>query len=227
MILNIETSSSLCSISVSEKTSMVYHDAYEGFSHAESLAPMVEKCFKQINKKDLKAIAISKGPGSYTGLRIGTSFAKGLAFALQIPIVSVNTLKLIALDFLSSHELNSKDQIISMIDARRDEVYMQLFDHELSTLCSPTSKILDDSCLFEPSALGAQIYIVGSGAEKAQHLLAPQKSILNFHTKCTAKAENMAMIAHQKLIAQDFESTAYFEPFYLKPVYINNGKAKS
>ena len=140
LILNLETSTQICSVSLSEDGNVIgWKEDSEGRNHAKLLTVFIEDLLKEkgLNPEDLDAIAVSKGPGSYTGLRIGVSAAKGMAYALSIPLISVNTLKMLASGYLQNHqELRSQQNILvcPMIDARRMEVYSAIYDTSLSEI---------------------------------------------------------------------------------------------
>jgi tRNA threonylcarbamoyladenosine biosynthesis protein TsaB len=163
----------------------------------------------------LKAIAVSKGPGSYTGLRIGVSAAKGLSFALNIPLISIDTL--LALAMQVSIE---KGLIIPMIDARRMEVYSAIFDNNFNQVRDVEAQILDENSF---SNLDQEIYIIGDSSEKAKTIFT-NKNITFLDKIQFPSAKQMSSLSFEKFQNNDFEDVAYFEPFYLKDFLIATSK---
>lgn len=214
-ILNIETSTKNCSVSLanSGKVVSVKEFAEEGFSHAEKLHVFIEEVLKetQTSFQELKAVAVSKGPGSYTGLRIGVSAAKGICYALNIPLISVDTLEILARQVKIE-----KGIIIPMLDARRMEVYSAAFDKEYNKIMEVQAEVLtqDSYAEFEEN-----IYFIGDCQEKCKTILKKP----NFHFVSNIifpSANEMSILSHKKFINQEFEDVAYFEPFYLKDFMI-------
>ena len=214
-ILCIETSTTNCSVAISkdgEQLSLVEHDS-KNYSHAEQLHIFIEKALQkaELKKSQLNAIAVSKGPGSYTGLRIGLSSAKGLCYGLGIPLISISTLKSLA----SQIDTTINDGlIIPMIDARRMEVYTQVFDSKLNELTKIEAKILDKGSFNEFLNSSKTIHFVGNGVEKFENIL-PKNTNYSFSYN-NPSAKDMIALAFDKYINQSFEDVAYFEPFYLK-----------
>ncbi|WP_026754617.1 tRNA (adenosine(37)-N6)-threonylcarbamoyltransferase complex dimerization subunit type 1 TsaB [Sediminibacter sp. Hel_I_10] len=211
-ILNLETATTNCSVSLSYKgeTLILKEDNSANYSHAESLHVFITDVLKEagIDKSKLDAISISKGPGSYTGLRIGVSAAKGLCFALDIPLISVSTLKSLA------SQLNiEKGCIIPMLDARRMEVYSAIFDADLKVLRNIEAQILDASSFQEVLSKGP-VYFIGNGVEKTKTLISHDNAF--FIDDKLPSAQQMSIIGYEKFKINDFEDVAYFEPFYLK-----------
>jgi len=218
IILNIETSANSCSICISENTKILFSEVKEGFSHAEMLAPMVKRALEE-TKISLDALAVSMGPGSYTGLRIGTSFAKGLCFSLNIPLIAISTLKILAKK--GANKNTTIDTLIPMIDARRDEVYLQSFTSDLAEINKSTNLILEAGS--SKHLIKDNTLIIGSGSVKAQKILSPSQK-LNFIHEIEASANDMPFFSHDKFAKNEFEDLAYFEPFYLKPFYTTQKK---
>lgn len=211
-ILNIETATTNCSVSLSKegKTIVLKEDNSKNYSHAESLHVFIDAVLKEagITPKDLDAIAISKGPGSYTGLRIGVSAAKGLCFALNKPLISVSTLQALA------HQVVCNDGvIIAMLDARRLEVYAAIFNSNFEEVKEAEAQILDYNAFAEQLNAG-NVYFIGSGVEKTKALITHSNAI--FIEDKYPSAKQMSLLAYNKFKMNDFEDVAYFEPYYLK-----------
>lgn len=210
-ILNIETSTKNCSVSIAQngKNIAIKEMANEGYSHAELLHVFIEKMLEEngLKTKDLHAIAVSQGPGSYTGLRIGVSAAKGLCFAVDIPLIAVETLTVLA------HQVHVENGlIIPMIDARRMEVYSAVFNSKLEKTRGVEAQILDETTF---SALNETIYILGDCQEKIKTVLTDKKFVF-LEDNVFPSAKEMAALSFQKYKNNDFVDVAYFEPYYLK-----------
>lgn len=211
VILSLETATRNCSVGLSDngQTIALNEFAGEGYGHAEKLHLFIQQVFDKagLSFKDLDAVAVSRGPGSYTGLRIGVSAAKGLCLALDKPLISVNTLQILA-----SHAKGVSGTIIPMIDARRMEVYCAAFDAQLNPLSAVEAKILDSGSFAE---LPGPLFFTGDSSEKAKTVLAESR----FHFLDDAvfpSASHMGSLANDKFLKGDFEDLAYFEPYYLK-----------
>ena len=214
-ILNIETATKNCSVSLAKngETILCKEIAEQGYSHAEKLHVFIEDILKEtgISVQDLKAIAVSKGPGSYTGLRIGVSTAKGLCYALGIPLISVDTLQVLA-----QQVVIEKGLIVPMIDARRMEVYSAVFDNKHAKKMEVQAEILTENSYTE---ITEPIYFVGDCQEKCQTVLT--KNNFTFLPEIIFPSANeMSSLSYEKFSATDFEDVAYFEPFYLKDFLI-------
>lgn len=191
---------------------MALKELNEGsFSHAEKLHLFIEEVVSEsgVHLTDLQAVAVSKGPGSYTGLRIGVSAAKGLCFALDIPLISVATLKSLALQ--ASPE--DGGLIVPMLDARRMEVYSAVFDFKYQQRRETLAEIIDSSS-FSGILDKHPVYFMGDGAEKCKGLIKHKNA--RFLTEKFPSAREMAILSAQKFQDKDFEDLAYFEPYYLK-----------
>lgn len=211
-ILNIETSTTNCSVSLSNKgeTLVLKEDYGNGYSHAEKLHVYIEAVLKEANitSSQLEAIAVSKGPGSYTGLRIGVSAAKGLAYALNIPLISISTLEALA------HQVSADSGcIVPMLDARRLEVYSAIFDKDYNVVRAIEAQILNESA-FEKELASGKVYFVGDGVEKTKTLLNSPNAI--FIENKLPSADQMSALSFNKYKKSDIEDVAYFEPYYLK-----------
>ena len=210
-ILNLETATKNCSVSISQdgKTILCKEMAEAGYSHAEKLHVFIEESLKEskLSFNDLSAIAVSQGPGSYTGLRIGVSAAKGLCFALNLPLISVDTLQVLA-----SQLSITEGVIIPMIDARRMEVYSAIFTSKFDKIREVQAEILTENS-FE--GFSETIHFVGDCAEKAKTVLTNANFI--FHEEIIYPSANeMGVLSYQKFQQNEFEDVAYFEPYYLK-----------
>ncbi|WP_034888557.1 tRNA (adenosine(37)-N6)-threonylcarbamoyltransferase complex dimerization subunit type 1 TsaB [Gillisia sp. Hel_I_29] len=214
-ILCIETASTNCSVAlgVNGKVVAVKEDYDQGYSHAERLHLFINDILKDNNLElsNLDAIAISKGPGSYTGLRIGVSAAKGLCFSLNIPLISVPTLTALAYQV---NTLETKGEfVIPMLDARRMEVYTAVFDASGKQLEDTSAKILDDTSYSEYLEKG-KVYFIGSGVDKFKAICQHENAL--FIDNKMPSAKEMVAIASAKNKISDHEDVAYFEPYYLK-----------
>jgi tRNA threonylcarbamoyladenosine biosynthesis protein TsaB len=210
-ILNIETATKNCSVALAKngETILCKEMAEQGFSHAEKLHLFIEEIIQEagITFSDLSAVAVSQGPGSYTGLRIGVSAAKGLCYALEIPLISVDTLTVLANQLQIENGI-----IIPMIDARRMEVYSAIFNAKKELIREVQAEILTDSSF---SDIEDAVYFVGDSNEKAKTILS--KSNFNFvDTIYYPSAKEMSAISYKKFLNNSFEDVAYFEPYYLK-----------
>lgn len=207
----------MCSVALSAGGQLLaLKELNERNIHASQITLFIDEVMQNAGKSytDLDAVAISKGPGSYTGLRIGVSTAKGLCFALGIPLVSVNTLEAMASGFIQKYpDTNSKALLCPMIDARRMEVYTAIFDVELNAVEPVTAKIIDELSYQEYLNQNKMLFF-GDGAAKSQALYSNNSNyrFIEFENS----AAHLSAIALQKLETGDIEDMAYFEPFYLK-----------
>ncbi|MDI6032074.1 tRNA (adenosine(37)-N6)-threonylcarbamoyltransferase complex dimerization subunit type 1 TsaB [Flavobacterium sp. LB2P84] len=218
-ILNIETATKNCSVALAKggKTIVCKEIAEEGYSHAERLHVFIEAIIKEagITLNDLSAIAVSQGPGSYTGLRIGVSAAKGLCYALDIPLIAVDTLQALA-----SQVTISSGLIIPMIDARRMEVYSAVFAPNLERKREVLAEIITENS-FED--LQETLYFVGDCAEKCKSVLTKENYIF-LDEIVYPSAKEMSAISFEKFKKSDIVDVAYFEPYYLKDFMITVSK---
>ncbi|WP_053992967.1 tRNA (adenosine(37)-N6)-threonylcarbamoyltransferase complex dimerization subunit type 1 TsaB [Mangrovimonas sp. TPBH4] len=212
LILSIETTTTNCSVAISKegKTVVLKEDNGAGYSHAESLHVFIDEVIKsaEITSSQLDAIAISKGPGSYTGLRIGVSAAKGLCFSLDKPLISVSTL-----EALSRQVQTDEGMIVPMLDARRLEVYSAILDKDHQVVREVQAEILNADSYAEYLEKGP-VYFVGNGVAKTKELISHPNAV--FVEGKLPSAKEMGALAHDKLKKNDIEDVAYFEPFYLK-----------
>ena len=211
-ILCIETATTNCSVALSVNGSVIalVEDNSKEFSHAERLHVFIGQVLTEagVDRSDLDAIAVSKGPGSYTGLRIGVSAAKGLCYALDIPLISIATLKSLAL------QANAADgKVVSMLDARRMEVYSSVFSSEGKEVRETRAEILSANS-FSEFLEKSTVFFIGSGVEKFETLCANKNAI--FVKDRLPSAKEMCALADIKYKKSDIENVAYFEPYYLK-----------
>lgn len=219
IILNLETATTNCSVALAVDGEVVAlrEENNKQFSHAEKLHVFIEEVLGEakFDKRVLDAVAVSKGPGSYTGLRIGVSSAKGLCFALDIPLISTLTLEVLA------QQAERRDcYIIPLIDARRMEVYSAVFDGEKNQLRQTEAEIIDESS-FSDYLSEKKTLFLGDGAAKFKAVCTHQNA--EFLTDKFPSAKDMAFLAEAKFTLGDTEDIAYFEPFYLKE-FISGGK---
>lgn len=211
-ILHIDSTTKVCSIALSKEDKLVQlvEIDSDGLAHSEKLHLFIEDCLNkaQIQPSDLSAIAVSKGPGSYTGLRIGVSAAKGLCYGLEIPLIAIETLTAMAHSVAINVE--SEAVLIPMIDARRIEVFCSIHQSN-KTVKKVHSRILDEEPYDEISA--EKVYYFGDGAEKAQEYLNTNWTYLS---EPKTSAQNLIPLAWDKFQNKDFEDVAYFEPSYHK-----------
>jgi tRNA threonylcarbamoyladenosine biosynthesis protein TsaB len=212
LVLNIETATTNCSVSLSKdgETLVLKEDNSAGYSHAETLHVFIDAVFKtaDINPIDIDAVAVSKGPGSYTGLRIGVSSVKGLCFALNKPLIAVSTLESLA------HQVNIEEgYIIPMLDARRMEVYSAIYNSDFKLHRTIEAEILTEASYAE-LLKDNKVYFIGNGVEKTKSLI--QHSNAVFIEGKLPSANEMSKLAELKHQKSDTEDVAYFEPYYLK-----------
>ena len=215
LILNLETATKNCSVSLSNegKTMVCKEIAEQNFSHAEKLHLFIAEVLAENNLvfSDLSAVAVSQGPGSYTGLRIGVSSAKGLCYALNIPLIAVDTLQLLAKQIQIE-----KGIILPMIDARRMEVFTAFYDKNFNQIRNVQAEIIDENSYAEIDEI---LHLVGDGTEKFKTTLTNDKFV--FHSNVIyPSAKEMSALSYEKFQNHDFVDVAYFEPFYLKDFLI-------
>ncbi len=222
LILNLETATTNCSVSVAKDGNVLVLKEHNtpNYSHSEQLHVFIQEALAEISLvlNDLDAIAISKGPGSYTGLRIGVSAAKGLCFALDVPLIALPTLKSMA----QQAKGLETDYIIPLLDARRMEVYSAVFDNNLTDIRETRAEIIEAGSFQEYIEKG-KVLLLGSGAEKCKELLTGKN--VSFDSSMVPSAKKMGPLSFEKYREKDFEDVAYFEPFYLKD-FILQGKKK-
>lgn len=212
--INIETSTDICSVSLSSNEGMIDKRENQSRNHASTTALYVEELLKANNLtvKDLAGVAVSKGPGSYTGLRIGTSTAKGMAYQAGIKLLAIDTLQAMALE-ASKHIDDPEAIICATIDAGRNEVYSELFDMKNQPVRSCQAEIITEESYAEILAKG-KMFFVGNGATKMSKIIINQNAV--FMPEIITSAEYMAPLTAKAYADGDFADVAYFDPFYLK-----------
>ncbi|MCH5221675.1 MAG: tRNA (adenosine(37)-N6)-threonylcarbamoyltransferase complex dimerization subunit type 1 TsaB [Muribaculaceae bacterium] len=229
VILNIETSGATCSAALTAEGMVVTHrEEFNSRNHASMLSAFIKDCLDYAADHNIKpeAIAVSMGPGSYTGLRIGLSEAKGLAYALDIPLIGINTLELLATRVMFSSDDVAPDSIfVPMIDARRMEVYTAAYDFALESIMPPTPLIIDDNAYAEIKNLHRPILYFGSGAEKARTFF-DDVAEAKFVPEVDPLAVDMIALAERDFALRRFIDTAYSTPFYLKDFQATQPKNK-
>lgn len=227
LILNIETSTNVCSAAISRNGEVIdLLENFEGQSHASLLTVFIEKLFKQnsLQFSDLDAVSISEGPGSYTGLRIGVSVAKGICYAQNKPLIAINTLKAMAMMAKETiSDISQNALFCPMIDARRMEVYSALFDTDLNNYRKTIAEVIEENA-YQEELINKPIYFFGDGANKCTDKIIHKNAIFNKDIYPSAKyMARLSQIAFEK---NDFKDVAYFEPFYLKDFVATTPKKK-
>ena len=216
-ILNIETSTDVCSVAVSDNGQVVFNkEDHSGPNHAVKLGVYVDEALSFIDAHGipLEAVAVSCGPGSYTGLRIGVSMAKGICYGRDVKLISIPTLELMAVPvLLGEHPAEEDALIVPMLDARRMEVYAKVMDRALKEVRSIQADIVDAETYKEYLDRGT-VYFFGNGAEKCMEVINHPNARLVKGIEPLAK--NMAPLAEKRFVEGKFEDVAYFVPFYLK-----------
>lgn len=226
-ILNIETSGKVCSVALTKDGCLEYQlDNKEGMRHADLLAPYVEKCMEELHRKEekLDAVAVSIGPGSYTGLRIGLSLAKGLAFSLGVPLIGVDTLKVIAVKAMfRSMDWQGDEILVPMIDARRMEVFTAPYDFALNPLETQGPRIITPDS-FADLLKERKVYFMGDGAEKVKGVIEHPNAF--WIDGLYPMAKDMLALSEKALREGDFIDIAYSTPNYLKEYQTTTPKRK-
>ena len=213
-ILSIETSTSICSVAIHEQGELLaLAEIKEPGAHAEKLLLLVDEVFEKagLSFGDLDAVAVSQGPGSYTGLRIGVSTAKGIAYALEIPLIGINTLQAMA----ASQPVAPGDYVVAVLDARRKDVYTQTFGDSLQELSSIEAVVLEEG-VFGSILEKGRVYFVGDGVEKVKEEVKSANALFVADWAISLSAKNMGVLASEKHARQEWEDLAYFVPNYLK-----------
>ena len=224
-LLHIETSTKVCSVALSEDGALLFHkEDMEGPSHAVSCGVFVEEAlsFAESHAIPLDGVAVSEGPGSYTGLRIGVSMAKGVCYGRDVPLIAIPTLKVLCVPILLYHEEIPDDALlVPMIDARRMEVYAAVYD-----------RALKEKRAVQPDVVNAETYLpwleqgpvcfFGNGAAKCKDVITHPNAL--FIDGINPLAKYMLPLAEQAMARQEFQDVAYFEPFYLKEFIATKAK---
>ena len=224
IILNLETATTNCSVSLAENGTTIAikeHDT-PNYSHSEQLHLFIQEVLDKasLGFSDLDAIAVSKGPGSYTGLRIGVSAAKGLCFSLDIPLISIPTLESMA----CQAKTKEVDYIIPLLDARRMEVYAKVFNAKLKEVRETRAEIIDENSFAQFLKKG-KVLLMGSRAEKCKDILVHPNFIVD--VTAVPSANEMSGLSFMKFNSSDFEDLAYFEPYYLKDFILQVKKSST
>lgn len=231
IILCIETGTDICSVALSEEGELIaLRESREGHDHARNVGVFVDEVLAEndLRPEDLAAVAIGRGPGSYTGLRIGTAFAKGLCYGLDIPLIAVDSLESMARIAVEDYEvgtLESEDWssalLCPMIDARRMEVFCSVYDTALNTVSGVEAKIIDENSFADLLAEGRELFLFGNGAAKCAEVLTA--SNVKVH-EVAPSARGLCKAAYEKFERGEWEDIAYFEPFYLKDFVVTKSK---
>lgn len=225
-ILLIESTSSICSVAIANGESILSIKETTDNSHSAVLTQYILDTLSEsgLEPHDLNAVAVSKGPGSYTGLRIGVSAAKGLCYALEIPLIAVDTLKSLA---LKAKDIYPNHIICPMIDARRMEVYTALFDSDANCLSNVEAKVIDEVYLDEIKGVldNNKVLFLGSGADKSRNVINHPNAF--FDLELNVSAALLAPLSRKMYEENIFENLAYFEPFYLKEYVAKKSSVKA
>lgn len=212
-ILCLETATTNCSVTLSVNGSVIAfrEDNSKSYSHAERLHVFINEVLQEakLAKDQLDAICVSKGPGSYTGLRIGVSAAKGLCFALDVPLISIATLSALASQVTAADAL----YIVPMLDARRMEVYSAVYNSDKEEIRETQAQILEETS-FSTFLDEGKVLFIGNGVEKFQEICQHPNAL--FMPEALPSAVQQAKLSQAKFDRQEFEDVAYFEPYYLK-----------
>ena len=230
LILCIETGTDICSVGIARDGELIsLRESDEGRDHAKRVGVFVDELLREtgVQPDELDAVAVGMGPGSYTGLRIGVSFAKGLCYGLNIPLIAVGSLDALAEVAIEDNEAGILDVknwdeavLCPMVDARRMEVYTRLFDTTGKALSEVSAEVVTEQT-FADVRRDKQLIIFGNGAAKCCEVMPDAKYIA-----ITPSARGLARLAQQRLTAGQIEDIAYFEPFYLKDFIVIPSKKK-
>lgn len=216
-ILHIETSTEVCSVALSEDGASIFSEEdFKGPSHATTLGVYVDEAlsFADSHAIPVDAVAVSCGPGSYTGLRIGVSMAKGICYALNIPLIGLSTLEVMSVPVLLFKDLPDDALICPMIDARRMEVYAAVYDRALKVQREIKAEVIDEHS-YAGFLAEHPVYFFGNGSDKCREKLGEHPNA-HFIEGIHPLAKWMFPLAEKAMATQDFKDVAYFEPFYLK-----------
>lgn len=228
VILNIDTTTAVCSAALTAEGQILTHaENYDGRNHASLLSGFIKQCLDFAAEKELKldAVAVSMGPGSYTGLRIGLSEAKGLAYALGIPMIGVNTLELMATRVMfSTDDVDPDSILVPMIDARRMEVFTAAYDFGLTELLKPAPLILDNNSYADLIATGRPVLLFGDGSDKAREVISAPN--VTFVPDVVPLAVDMVALAERDQARRKYIDPAYSTPLYLKDFQATKPKSR-
>ncbi|MBK5286101.1 MAG: tRNA (adenosine(37)-N6)-threonylcarbamoyltransferase complex dimerization subunit type 1 TsaB [Bacteroidia bacterium] len=218
LILNIETATEVCSVALARDGKLLsIRESNSGFTHSENITVFISEIIHEaeVSLYDLDGVAVSKGPGSYTGLRIGVSTAKGLCFAIDKPLISVPTLVSLTNNFFNNKQEVRSDRhfFCPMLDARRMEVYCAVYDSELNEVEPTSAKIIEENS-FQNILETNTVYFFGNGASKCKSIIKHSNAV--FVDDVNASASSMISLSGNLFAERKFEDVAYFEPFYLK-----------
>ena len=225
-ILNIETSTTVCSVCISEDAKCkCFRENFAGNNHSELIGVFTQEVLAEaaIEPKDLDAVALSIGPGSYTGLRIGTSFAKGLCYGSELKLITIPTLKIIAQNAKEKYSIEEDALLCPMIDARRMEVYNCIYDTALNEVRETQPEIINENS-FAEILENKKVYFCGNGASKCKQYITHENAI--FLDDVFPLATSMITLAEEAFAKDEFADVAYFEPFYLKAAHVTLPKVK-
>ena len=223
-ILNIETSTAVCSVALScDGEVLEHHEDYDGNNHSTMLSVFLDDMVKYITSREIKldAVAVSIGPGSYTGLRIGLSAAKGLCFGYDVPLIGVNTLQLLSVAAMFSRFNEDDAYYVPMIDARRNEVYTAIYNNALEEILPPQAMILDENSF---KGYANKLLFIGNGAKKWKEMSQVENAAYLTETKPVAI--DMIALAERAFRRGEFIDVAYSTPLYLKEFQATTPKNK-
>ena len=224
IVLCIDTATDICSVAIFKGEELLHHRETErSFSHSEVITVFIDECFRTsgIHREDIDAIAIAGGPGSYTALRIGASTAKGLCFALDVPLIAVSTLDVLVEAMRG--KIQPGELVIPLLDARRKEVYHAIYDDKLNRKQELSPFILSETAYTALSEF-KRLHFIGDGVEKAKEILTIANAV--FHPDILNSARWMIKPVLDKFYAQAYEDLIHYEPYYYKSVNINTPKKK-
>ncbi len=226
--LLIETGTQKCSTAIScDDRIVAYRETDIPKAHASMLAPFIKEVLEEssLSIQDLSAVAVGEGPGSYTGLRVGVSTAKGICFGVDIPLIGVGTLNILS-EMAIADGVREGSLIIPMIDARRMEVYTALYDSSGHQLSDISAKVLDSNSFSDEFQHYSSIVFIGDGVEKLQHILPSEALDKSTFISCCPSAKGMVRPTTDRWNKKEFKDRAYFEPFYLKEFVAGISKKK-
>lgn len=225
-ILNIETSGKVCSVAITIDGALEFQlDEQDGMQHANRAAPFAERCMSELTRKGIKpdAVAVSIGPGSYTGLRIGLSLAKGLAFSLGVPLIGVDTLKILAVKAMfRTMDWTGEEILVPMVDARRMEVFTAAYDFSLNAVVAPGPMIIDGNSFRDLMDSGHRLYFMGDGALKTKDVIKHPNAY--WIDGILPQAKDMLALSEKAFRENDFIDIAYSTPNYLKQYHTTQPK---